>query len=381
MLSREAELKETLSGLHLKTVVKASGNRANSQSRRRRASREAARSTTRRLCSRWCSTRWTRARRTCSRQWPATRRASRAPDLPGLRLAHVRALASRPRQATVYDNQHFGSFVAVVEQFVNCATEHTAGGVRPAALHALTHSLTRAPAAPTGAERLLLAEQRWVGSADARGRVPGSGRQGRRHLPPLPRRRTGHRPPQGAHAGANAGAGHRSLARYAPSIAHHQLMQRPPQPLLDLASTAARRAALPPAGRSARADEPPRGARRGNLLASASKDGTVRLESLLAPRACAHARRAAQVRVWDVVTEECLFVLLAPGVSCCAFQVRAAQSMRRATRQLHGCSRAQQADGMRLFCGNSSGGIQAWSLATQVRKQHRLAAAPSAACA
>ena len=145
------------------------------------------------------------------------------PDVPGLRLTHARVRASRPRQATVYDNQHFGSFVAVVEQFVNCATEHTAGGVRPAALYALTHSLTRAPAAPTGPERLLLAEQRWVGSADARERVPGSGRQGRRHLPHLPRRRTCHSPPQGAHAGAYAGAGHRSLARYAPSIGRHQL--------------------------------------------------------------------------------------------------------------------------------------------------------------
>ncbi len=33
-------------------------------------------------------------------------------------------------QATIYDNEHFGSYVAVVEQFVNVATEHSSGGVR-----------------------------------------------------------------------------------------------------------------------------------------------------------------------------------------------------------------------------------------------------------
>ena len=33
-------------------------------------------------------------------------------------------------QATIYDNEHFGSFVSVVEQFVNTETEHTKGGVR-----------------------------------------------------------------------------------------------------------------------------------------------------------------------------------------------------------------------------------------------------------
>jgi len=33
-------------------------------------------------------------------------------------------------QATVYDNEHFGSFVAVVAQFTNTATEHSPGGVR-----------------------------------------------------------------------------------------------------------------------------------------------------------------------------------------------------------------------------------------------------------
>ena len=36
-------------------------------------------------------------------------------------------------QATIYDNQHFGSYVAVVEQFVNAKTDFTAGGVRLAA--------------------------------------------------------------------------------------------------------------------------------------------------------------------------------------------------------------------------------------------------------
>jgi hypothetical protein len=33
-------------------------------------------------------------------------------------------------QATIYDNQHFGSYVAVVEQFINEKTAYTAGGVR-----------------------------------------------------------------------------------------------------------------------------------------------------------------------------------------------------------------------------------------------------------
>lgn len=30
----------------------------------------------------------------------------------------------------MYDNEHFGSFVAVVAQFTNTATEHSPGGVR-----------------------------------------------------------------------------------------------------------------------------------------------------------------------------------------------------------------------------------------------------------
>lgn len=34
-------------------------------------------------------------------------------------------------QATIYDNEHFGSYIQSVQQFVNAATENTPGGVRP----------------------------------------------------------------------------------------------------------------------------------------------------------------------------------------------------------------------------------------------------------
>ena len=43
-------------------------------------------------------------------------------------------------QATIYDNQHFGSYVAVVEQFINAKTDYTAGGVRPPLFPARTGS-------------------------------------------------------------------------------------------------------------------------------------------------------------------------------------------------------------------------------------------------
>lgn len=87
------------------------------------------RSTTPSLCDTWCSTRWTRTRATCSQRLRTTRSACHV-QLRCRTAALTCAAFSRVLQATIYDNEHFGSYVAVVEQFVNEKTTYTAGGVR-----------------------------------------------------------------------------------------------------------------------------------------------------------------------------------------------------------------------------------------------------------
>lgn len=128
---------EVLSNLHLKTFVKARDTRPGVRLRERALLLTCVlccRSTTPSLCGIWCSTRWTRTRATCSPRLRTTRRA-RCCQLRLRAAALTRGVLFSCHQATIYDNEHFGSYVAVVEQYINAASDYTAGGVRSLRVH------------------------------------------------------------------------------------------------------------------------------------------------------------------------------------------------------------------------------------------------------
>ena len=114
--------------------------------------------------------RWMRIRATCLPQLRTTRYARCAS------AQSVTALTSRAsrfvNQATIYDNQHFGSYVAVVEQFVNAKTDYTDGGVRPPPAAPFPARSGSCSALPRNAQDLLAVA--WL-SSDGTSQIHGDG--------------------------------------------------------------------------------------------------------------------------------------------------------------------------------------------------------------